>query len=108
MNHYETTKLVLVAALLPLLAFWHFMVFRVNQRLPEERRIPHFSPFKRVSTSCGVQKAVSPKLLVSNIRHGYVRVDALCPRLDRISWVGIPYSKMNGPNHHLAEILNFT
>jgi len=45
MNRYETAKLVAVVAFAPLLALWHFILVRVNQNLPVEKKFSHFSPF---------------------------------------------------------------
>ncbi|MBZ5671550.1 MAG: hypothetical protein LAO04_17715 [Acidobacteriia bacterium] len=44
MNRYETALLVAFATFsLPTFALYHVMVFKVNQQLPPDRRIPHRS-----------------------------------------------------------------
>jgi hypothetical protein len=42
MNKYETALFVsFLAAYLPAIALFHFMLFRVNKLLPPDRRLPH-------------------------------------------------------------------
>jgi hypothetical protein len=42
MNQYETALFVsFVAAYLPAIGLFHFMLFRVNSQLPPDRRLPH-------------------------------------------------------------------
>ncbi len=42
MNRYQTILFGgFIALYLPALGLYHWMVFRVNQRLPPDRRIPH-------------------------------------------------------------------
>jgi hypothetical protein len=42
MNQHETMLLIcFIAFYLPAFGLYHLMVFRVNQQLPSDRRIPH-------------------------------------------------------------------
>jgi len=46
MGRYETAVFVLfIAVFLPTFATYHFMVFRVNQHLEQDEKIPHSTSF---------------------------------------------------------------
>jgi hypothetical protein len=65
MNQYETALFVsFLAAYLPAIGLFHFMLFRVNSQLPPDRRLPHslsWGDWNRLKTE---YKGFYPKSIV--------------------------------------------